>query len=236
MVEHAIILFRSISAFVLLLIITRILGKQTLSNMNFHEFVTAVVMGSIAANLAFNEKLQTIHLVISLAVFTGTSYLLSKIVMKKRNIRMWAEGTPTVIIEDGKILDDNLKKNNLTIDTLNQMLRQKDIFDYSEIEYALLEINGKISVMKKKQHQNVTLQDLRKGSNASQKMPVELIMDGNLLEKNMKVNSIQPDWIIEKLNARGKKVNDVFYAVKGTDGQLYIDFYKDKIQHPIDIE
>ncbi|MGG3283806.1 DUF421 domain-containing protein [Paenibacillus solani] len=236
MVENVMILVRSFSAFVFLLIITRILGKQTLSNMNFHEFVTAIVMGSIAANLAFNEKLQTIHLVISLAVFTGTSYLLSKIVVKKRKIRMWAEGTPTVIIENGKILDDNLRKNDLTIDTLNQMLRQKDIFDYSEIEYALLEINGKISVMKKKQHQNVTLKDLRKGSNASQKMPVELIMDGNLLEKNMKVNSIPLDWILEKLKARGKKVNDVFYAVKGTDGQLYIDFYKDKIQHPIDVE
>lgn len=235
-VENVMILVRSFSAFVFLLIITRILGKQTLSNMNFHEFVTAIVMGSIAANLAFNEKLQTIHLVISLAVFTGTSYLLSKIVVKKRKIRMWAEGTPTVIIENGKILDDNLRKNDLTIDTLNQMLRQKDIFDYSEIEYALLEINGKISVMKKKQHQNVTLKDLRKGSNASQKMPVELIMDGNLLEKNMKVNSIPLDWILEKLKARGKKVNDVFYAVKGTDGQLYIDFYKDKIQHPIDVE
>lgn len=185
MAENAIILVRSFSAFVLLLIITRILGKQTLSNMNFHEFVTAIIMGAIAANLAFNEKLQAIHLVISLAVFTGTSYLLSKIVVKNRKIRMWAEGTPTVIIEDGKILDDNLKKNNLTIDTLNQMLRQKDIFDYSEIEYALMEINGTISVLKKKQHQNVTLKDLRKGSDASQRIPIELIMDGNLLEKNM---------------------------------------------------
>lgn len=66
---------------------------------------------------------------------------------------MWVEGTPTVLIESGKILEDNLKKNNLTMDSLNQLLRQKDIFDLNEVEHVLLEINGKISVMKKKRIQ-----------------------------------------------------------------------------------
>lgn len=88
--DHIIILIRSISAFIILLIITRILGKQTLSNMNFHDFVTAVIMGAIAANLAFNEKMEVSHLIISLVVFTGTSYLLSKINLKSRKIRLLA--------------------------------------------------------------------------------------------------------------------------------------------------
>ncbi|SEM69693.1 Uncharacterized membrane protein YcaP, DUF421 family [Paenibacillus sp. cl141a] len=236
MVDHMIILLRSISAFVILLIITRFLGKQTLSNMNFHEFVTAVILGAIAANFAFNEKLQVIPLLISLAVFTFTSYFLSIIVVKNRKFRMLAEGTPSVIIEGGKVLEDNLKKNKLTLDTVNQMLRQKDVFDISEVEYAVLEINGMISVMKKKEYQNVTLKDLKKGSKGNQQFPIELIMDGQLLEKNLKINALSPVWITEKLKARNKNIEDVFYAVKGTDGQLYIDFYKDKIQHPIDVE
>ncbi|MFB4321277.1 MULTISPECIES: DUF421 domain-containing protein [Paenibacillus] len=236
MVDHMIILLRSISAFVILLIITRFLGKQTLSNMNFHEFVTAVILGAIAANFAFNEKMQVIHLLISLAVFTFTSYFLSIIVVKNRKLRMLAEGTPSVIIEGGKVLEDNLKKNKLTLDTVNQMLRQKDIFDISEVEYGVLEINGMISVMKKKEYQNVTLKDLKKGSKVEQQFPIELIMDGQLLEKNLKINALSPDWITEKLKARNKNIEDVFYAVKGTDGQLYIDFYKDKIQHPVDVE
>ncbi|MEC0310211.1 DUF421 domain-containing protein [Paenibacillus lautus] len=236
MVDHMIILLRSISAFVILLIITRFLGKQTLSNMNFHEFVTAVILGAIAANFAFNEKMQVIHLLISLAVFTFTSYFLSIIVVKNRKLRMLAEGTPSVIIEGGKLLEDNLKKNKLTLDTVNQMLRQKDIFDISEVEYGVLEINGMISVMKKKEYQNVTLKDLKKGSKVDQQFPIELIMDGQLLEKNLKINALSPDWITDKLKSRNKNIEDVFYAVKGTDGQLYIDFYKDKIQHPIDVE
>ncbi len=116
------------------------------------------------------------------------------------------------------------------------MLRQKDIFDYSEIEYALLEINGKISVMKKKEYHNVTLKDLKKGSKDLGNFPIELIMDGQLLEGNLKVNNIPPEWVMDKLTARGKQLDDVFYAVKGSNGQLYIDFYNDKITHPIDIE
>lgn len=236
MVEDLIILIRSISAFIILMIITRFLGKQTLSNMNFHEFVTAVILGAIAANLAFNEKIQILHLLISLGVFTVTSYLLSKIILKSRKFRMWTAGTPTILIEGGNILEDNLKKNNMTLDTLNQMLRQKVIFDYSEIEYALMEVNGKISVMKKKEYQNVTLKDLKNGVKGDLKFPIELIMDGRLLEGNLKANNIPPDWMMEKLKTRGRRIEDVFYAVKGSDGQLYIDFYKDKIQHPIDIE
>nr|WP_310336696.1 YetF domain-containing protein [Paenibacillus sp. 2003] len=117
--------------------------------MNFHEFVTAVIMGAIAANLAFNEKIEVTHLIISLIVFTGTSYLLSKLNLKSRKIRLLAEGSPTVLIEGGKILENNLTKNKLTLDSLNQMLRQKDIFNMEEVEYALLEVNGQVSVMKK---------------------------------------------------------------------------------------
>jgi uncharacterized membrane protein YcaP (DUF421 family) len=136
------------------------LGKQTLSNMNFHDFVTAVIMGAIAANLAFNEKMEVIHLLISLVVFTGTSYLLSKWNLKSRKMRLLAEGSPTVLIEGGKVLEDNLAKNKMTLDSLNQALRQKEVFDINEVEYALLEVNGQISVMKKKQFRTITMQDI----------------------------------------------------------------------------
>ncbi|WP_245251137.1 DUF421 domain-containing protein [Paenibacillus turicensis] len=143
-------MIRSISAFILLLVIARMLGKQTLSNMNFHDFVTAVIMGAIAANLAFNEKMEVTHLLISLIVFTGTSYLLSKLNLRSRKIRLLAEGSPTVLIEGGKVLEQNLSKNKITLDSLNQALRQKEVFDINEVEYALLEVNGQVSVMKKK--------------------------------------------------------------------------------------
>ncbi|MGG1635999.1 DUF421 domain-containing protein [Paenibacillus sp. FSL K6-3182] len=234
--DHLFILIRSFSAFVILMLIARILGKQTLSNMNFHEFVTAVILGAMAANFAFNEKIQVVHLLIALSVFTITSFALSKLFLKFRNFKMWTEGTPTVLIEGGFILEDNLKKNNMTLDSLNQQLRQKEIFNIEEVEYALLEINGKLSVLKKKELQTVTLKDLQLNAGKAVQFPIELIIDGQLLRGNLNSNHIPETWLLSQLKSRGKKLEDVFYAVKSSNGQLYVDEYKDKIQHPIDVE
>ncbi|OAS15893.1 DUF421 domain-containing protein [Paenibacillus oryzisoli] len=236
MFEHYIILIRSISAFLILLCITRLLGKQTLSNMNFLEFITAVILGAIGANFAFNEKIQVIHLMISLSVFTLTSYFLSKLLLRFRKLRMWTEGTPSVLIEGGKILEGNLKKNNLTLDTLNQLLRQKDIFDINEVDYAILEINGKLSVNKKKEYQNTTLKDLKLTGSSTQQFPLELIMDGCILYGNLDANQISHSWLLKELEFRNKKAEDVFYSVRGSNGQLYFDYRDDGIQHPIDVE
>lgn len=218
------------------MLIGRILGKQTLSNMNFHEFVTAVILGAMAANFAFNQKIEVVHLLIALSVFTITSYVLSKFFLKFRNFKMWTEGAPTVLIEGGFILEDNLKKNNMTLDSLNQQLRQKEIFNIEEVQYALLEINGKLSVQKKKELQAVTLKDLQLNAGNATQFPIELVIDGQLLHGNLNSNHIPESWLLSQLKARDKKLEDVFYAVKGSNGQLYVDEYKDKIQHPIDVE
>jgi uncharacterized membrane protein YcaP (DUF421 family) len=205
--------------------------------MNFHEFVTAVIMGAIAANLAFNEKIKVMHLIISLIVFTGTSYLLSKLNLKSRKIRLMAEGSPTVLIEGGRILENNLAKNKLTLDSLNQMLRQKDIFNMEEVEYVVLEVNGQVSVMKKANYRTATVQDVnRKVEQNLEQMPVELIMDGQMLHKNLKLNGISDEELFNKLESLQKNVSDVFYAVKGSDGRIYFDYYEDQIKHPIDVE
>ncbi|KAA8783694.1 DUF421 domain-containing protein [Paenibacillus amylolyticus] len=236
MIDHLNILVRSISAFLLLLLITRMLGKQTLSNMNFHDFVTAVIMGAIAANLAFNEKMEVIHLLISLVVFTGTSYLLSKWNLKSRKMRLLAEGSPTVLIEGGKVLEDNLAKSKMTLDSLNQALRQKEVFDINEVEYALLEVNGQISVMKKKQFRTITMQDINQKKDTKERLPIEMIMDGQLLKENINLNDVSEDQLLKQLKSNEKQVSDVFYAVIGSNGKLYIDYYKDQLQHPVDVE
>ncbi|UPK46962.1 DUF421 domain-containing protein [Paenibacillus pabuli] len=236
MKDHLIILIRSFSAFMILIVIARALGKQTLSNMNFHEFVTAVILGAIAANLAFNEKIEVIHLLIALSVFTITSYVLSKLFLKFRKFKMWTEGTPTVLIEGGLILEDNMKKNNMTMDSLNEQLRQKEIFNIEDVEYALLEINGKLSIQKKKELRAVTLKDLQLNTGNTTQYPIELVIDGQLLKDSLNSNHIPESWLMTQLKERDKKLEDVFYAVKGSNGQLYVDDYKDNIQHPIDVE
>jgi uncharacterized membrane protein YcaP (DUF421 family) len=229
------IFIRTITALIILLLVARILGKQTISNMTFHDFVTGITIGAIAGNLAFNEKIVVWHLILSLIVITITSYTLSVIAIKSRKLRKWISGSPTVMIEHGKILEDNMKKVRYTMDSLNQSLREKDIFNIEEVEYALLEDNGKLSVLKKDEYRFVTKKDLKMISNTAF-FPVELIMDGEIIEENLGRNGLEKDWLVKELKNRNKKISDVFYAVRGTKKQIVFDFYEDNINKPIDKE
>jgi uncharacterized membrane protein YcaP (DUF421 family) len=231
--EYINIFIRSISALILLLIIARILGKQTISNMTFNDFVTGITLGALAANLAFNEKITPWNFIFSLIVITMTSYLLSIIAMKSRYLRNWISGSPTVMIEGGNILENNMKKVRYTIDSLNQSLREKDIFDIEEVEYALLEDNGKLSVLKKDEYRYITKKDLHIISKTLS-FPVELIMDGDIILDNLERNGLTKEWLAKELKKRGKKISDVFYGVRGTRQQLIFDFYEDNLSNPLD--
>lgn len=229
------VILRTVSALLILLLIAKWHGKQTVSNMTFHDFATAITMGAIAANLAFNEKVPVKYLILCLFILSLTSVGLSWLSLKSTTARKWIAGSPTVVIEHGKILDDNLRKLKFTLDSLNQSLRQKDIFDISEVDYAILETNGRLSVKKKEEYLNVTRKDLKLRSSKST-FPVELIMDGKILEKNVSENGISKDWLLSHIRKKGKKIEDVFYGVKSSNGKLYLDFYHDGIAAPVDKE
>ncbi|GIP39389.1 hypothetical protein J31TS4_26690 [Paenibacillus sp. J31TS4] len=158
--EYVHIIIRTIAAILLLLFIARIVGKQTVSNMTFHDFVTGITLGAIAGNLGFNTKINAWFPALSLIVLSGTSLTLSVLSIKSRKLRQWISGAPTVLIEGGAILEENMRKAKYTIDSLNQSLREKDIFDPEEVEYALLETNGRLSVRRKAEYLPATRKDL----------------------------------------------------------------------------
>ncbi|KRF10712.1 DUF421 domain-containing protein [Paenibacillus sp. Soil787] len=229
------ILVRTVVAILVLLLIARILGKQTISNLTFHDFVTGITLGAIAANLAFNEAIKLTHLILSLIVITIMSYLLSVIALKNRKMRKWISGSPTVLMEGGKILEDNMRKVRYTLDSLDQALREKGIFNIEEVDYAVLEDNGEVSVLKKDEYQYVTKKDMKLHPN-DQVFPVELIMDGVMIEKNLENNGLTKEWLEREVRRKGKKISDVFYAARGTKKQLVFDFYEDGIHQTIDKE
>jgi uncharacterized membrane protein YcaP (DUF421 family) len=228
------ILIRTFAAFLLLLIVTRMLGKQTVSNMTFNDLASTITLGGIAANLAFNEKIISGHLILSLVFFGVISYAISIVVMKNRKWRKWISGSPTVLMEGGKILEDNMKKIRYTLDSLNQALREKNIFNVEEVDYAVLEDNGKVSVKKKDECEYVTKKDLKLHMDSTLEFPVELIMDGKIIPDNLAKSGLSLEGLQHELSKRNKAVSDVFYLVKGTKNQLIFDYYQDSIDNPID--
>ncbi|MEC0092078.1 DUF421 domain-containing protein [Paenibacillus macquariensis] len=229
------LLGRTFMAFIALLLVSRILGKQTISNMTFHDFATGIMMGAIAANLAFNRQFPAVYFLICLVLLTLISYTSSGISLKFPKTRHWLSGAPTVVIDKGNILEANMRKIHYTLDSLNQSLREKDVFDLNEVDYAILETNGQLSVKKKEQFRSATKQDVHiKPSHSI--LPIELVMDGQILHRNLDQNHISEEWLMQQINNKGKEAHDIFYAVKSTNGNLIFDYYQDELSNPIDKE
>lgn len=229
------IIWRSTLAFCVIMIAARQLSKATVAQMTYHDFVAAITLGALTANLAYNIKMSFWQPLVSLLMFAGIAYVLMFIALKSRKLRTVISGRPTVLMQDGVILEGNLRKQKITLDTLNQELREKGVFNIDEVDYAVLELNGKISVLKKPEFLPVTRKDM-KMQVGKQQFPVELIMDGKVLDKNLRQNALTEEWLLAELRSQGKQLDQVNYAVRSTSGDVFTDAYKDRIKRPLDKE
>ncbi|WCN39179.1 DUF421 domain-containing protein [Aneurinibacillus uraniidurans] len=230
------IMMRAFVAFLSLMLLAHVIGKQMIAQMTYHQFVAAITLGSIAGNTVFNIKIKFLYFVISLLIFSGIALALTFLALRSRKARKWIVGEPTVVIQNGKILEQNMRKLKYTFDSLNQGLREKDIFNVEEVDYAILETNGTLSVLKKPAFRHVTIQDLALNPPSTVRFPVELIIEGEIMEKNLHQQQLTTDWIVREVSKRGLILSDVCYAVMGTNGHLYFDRYEDHISSPIDKE
>lgn len=227
---------RAFLAFAIMMIITRTLGKQTIAQMTYHDFVAAITLGALTGNLAFNSQMKISHLIVSLVTFSGIAYLSVYLTLKSRTMRKWISGQPTVLIQDGKIMEKNMRNQKLTLDTLNQELREKNIFNIEEVQYAVLELNGKVSVLRKPDYLPVIHKDLKLKPGNRQSFPLELIMDGEIIQDNLKQNNLTIEWLMSQVKKKGLKIAEVSYAVRTSTGNIYIDRYEDHIVNSIDKE
>ncbi|ULM98106.1 DUF421 domain-containing protein [Peribacillus frigoritolerans] len=236
MPEHIEVILRSITSFSLLLVGTKILGKQTISQMTMFDFVATISLGAIAANLAFNTSIKVHHTIIAFTIYIAIIFLMALISLKNRKGRKFLAGDPTIVMQNGKILEGNMNKMRYTLDYLNQQLRERDIFNIEEVLFAIVETNGTLTVLKKPQFRNVTKQDLMIPVMPEQKLPIELIMDGEIIKENLEQNNITFSWLESELIKRNLLKHDVVYAVLAANGNLYVDTFRDHIHSPIDKE
>ncbi len=129
-----------------------------------------------------------------------------------------------------------MRKLKITLDTLNQELRSKNIFNIQDVHYAVLEMNGAISVLPKWESKPVTRKDLHLDDRSEHIFPIELIMDGSIIEANLKDNDITTEWLHSQIKKKGLSIENINYAVISSNGSIYFDEYKDRIKHPVDKE
>ncbi len=213
---------KTLIAYVLLLVSTRIMGRKMVAQVTFFYFVVAIIVGSVVANIAVNQDMPVVSgftVLIALTVMTiGIQFLLPKSFL----LRKLVDFGSIIVIENGRIISENLKKCRLRLDNLLMLLREKDAFSIADVEYAVLETDGKLSVLKKSQKQPVTPSDLKIPTSYIG-LSKDIIMDGKVLAENLKGANLNREWLEQMLQAQNyQRVEDVFYAGLDTSGNLYI--------------
>ena len=225
---------RGVISFFTLLIFTRILGKQQIGQITFFDYILGITIGSFAASLTIDLSSAAWPHWVGLLVWIILGIMLQIVSIKSKSISQYINDEPTIVLYDGKILGDNLKKTKYTLTDLLEELRLKDVFDVNEVKLTIIERNGHISILKKEQFQDIVnsmnISENNKNSNN------ELIFNGIIIDHNLSKLNLNRKWLFSELNSQGFDSHvEVFYAFLDSSMNLKIDSYKNKVISSKDI-
>ncbi|AZN42263.1 DUF421 domain-containing protein [Paenibacillus albus] len=225
------IALRTLSAVAFLLLMTKLLGKRQVTELSVFEYITGITIGNVAAYISLDTDAQWYLGFLALGVWVAVSLGIELLQLKSKRVRNWIDGTPTVLIQKGKVLEKNLKRERLTTDELLQQLRTKDVFNVDQVEFAVMESSGAINVLLKSEHQPITPKTLgMRVPNEHEPKPV--IMDGKVLSDTLNQRGYDVKWLEKELKKSDLYIEDVFLAQLDDYGSLYLDLYDDKVKVP----
>lgn len=201
--------------------VAKIMGHKQMSQLDFFDYISGITIGSIAAELA-TELEEPLKPLIAIAVYGAVAVLLSKITSLFPKSRKYINGTPTILMNNGKLYRENLKKAKLDLSEFMVMCRQQGYFNLSDIQTAVFEFNGKLSILPVSKKRPANPEDLNL-SPAPEFIHTEVIMDGRILDENLKRMGLDDKWLLKQLNAQGyKKAEEVFLALCDENNQLTV--------------
>ncbi|HLS10312.1 DUF421 domain-containing protein [Lentibacillus sp.] len=225
------ILIRSVVFLIVLFLITKGLGKKQMSQLNIFQYITGIVIGSIVAIHVTDATTNPVYGILALAVWFLIPLAVEFLSLKSKRFRNIVQGKGTVLIQNGKIMKDNLKKERFTTDNLLEELRNNQVFNAADVEFAVLEQTGKVNILPKKENQPVTPKILGQQV-APEKEPQTVIMDGKVLLEPLANASLNTDWLDTELAKMNVSIENVFLGQVDSDGQLTVDLYDDQLTVP----
>jgi len=223
-----VVIIRSVISFFVLLFLVRLMGKQQVAQLTFFDYVVGITIGSIASTLSVQVNENTLATLAGMGIWTILAILLGYLGIHNVWIRKVVDGEATVVIENGKILEENLKRIRIPTDELISELRTQGVFSMADVEFAMFEPGGKISVQKKSQKQPITPGDLNLPTQYDG-LPTALIMDGTVLDDALRSLNLTKAWLHHQLGKQNiHDVTVISLAQLDTKGNLYVDLIGDK--------
>ncbi|EDS72732.1 hypothetical protein ANASTE_00442 [Anaerofustis stercorihominis DSM 17244] len=223
------VIWRTILSVVVIFILAKITGPRQITQLTFLDYIVGITIGSIAAEMAIDTQIPWYLPIIAMALYTFMTILSAFIADKSIQGRKIFTGIPIILINKGKIIEENLKKYNYDINDLLTQLRVKGYFDLSNIEYAILETTGDISVLPKENYRPTILKDISVPTTQSG-LFANVIIDGNIMEANLRNMKKDRKWLDNEVSSRGYKIKDVILMTLDSEDNINIQLKNQKIK------
>ena len=211
------IYLRTVVLYLLLVVVIRLMGKRQIGQMEVSEFVVTMLVANLACLPMQDTSAPLYTGVVPILTVLVVEWLLSVLCMRSIFLRRWLCGKPVILIENGHILQKNLKRTRVTLDELTELLREKNVLDLKTIQFAILETSGKVSVFLYPKDRPATAEEADI-STQKQYLPVTIISDGKLLEQNLSISGKDLSWVQRTLRKKHSSVEDTFLlTVDGGD-------------------
>jgi uncharacterized membrane protein YcaP (DUF421 family) len=212
---------RIVTIYPLMLIVGLFMGKRSLGELPVFDFLVILTLGSVVGADIAEPDVNHIHIGIAIVLISLLQRLVSAWAIRSRKFGKLISFEPTIVIHQGNLMVKNLKNARYSIDNILQMLREKDVFHLPDVELAILEANGKLTVYKNGPKSAPTLEDLglvKLHTNLS----YPLIVEGTLYKDTLSYIKKDAGWLESQLQAKGIRQDDIFYASVDDNGILYI--------------
>lgn len=221
------ILMHVLLGFTALLLVVRIIGNKQLGQLNVFTYISGMVIGSMIADTLLHQDLNIWKTIIGISAWVALLLLVEFIGLKSIKAREILDGQPIILIKKGEIMYDALKKERMNIDDLTMLLRTNMVFSILDVDYAILEPNGDLSILKNQSKESITKEDLKLPLTIQKYLPTSLIIDGQMVSKNLKELGLSKDRLITVMNQLEiEHYHDVLYAELQSDGKLYLQLHQ----------
>lgn len=213
------VILTSFFSALILFIIAKIMGHRQVSQLDFFDYITGITIGSISAEMA--TELETPWKpAIAMVVYGTIAFLLNIITSKFPRTRKYINGSPAILMSGGKLYRKNMKKAKLDLSEFLMMCREEGYFDLNDIQTAVFENNGKLTVLPKSLNRPATPEDLNLNPKEDN-INTEIIMDGRILEENLKRIGLDLTWLSKQLKAQGyRNAKEIYLGLCDKDNQL----------------
>ena len=215
------VLIKGFISLIFLFFVIKLLGKKQVSQLNIFDYVIGISLGNLAAEMTINSDISVINGFLAMTIYGLCSLFVSFITSKSIIARRFISGTPIVLMEHGKISKESLKKVKLDLNDLMQDAREDGIFDLSKVDYAIMEVSGKVTFLLKSEYEPITSKDM-KIEKENNELSAVLIMDGNIMENNLKNINKDKNWLTKEINKNGYNNIDDLFLVLYNNGKLSI--------------